>query len=279
MVYITNHNADLIIENIDISKLNLEGSLFKNRNLFIFSKREVKRLLAYKSFMANSKDLVGVYKKIEMPTDKYEYLTYYNKPAYHSKADCSLLNSAFITYKIPEKIRQKGEESCKIFRLWFKKNRELLQEDEKTFYALLKSKFGVDELEKQSLENSGIQVFTDLTLEQIEQQLDKLINEANDYFFNSNHKPVLSLFLRRLYLANPTSIIPKEEIEKAGIKMTDVEIKKILAEFRDKYKNPITRLLKYYYRTKYNPELKYNENILEQLGFVPCKECCSKRQL
>ena len=265
MVYITNHNADLIIENIDISKLNLEGSLFKNRNLFIFSKKEVKTLLAYKSFMANSKDLVGVYKKIEMPTDKYEYLTYYKKPAYHSKADCSQLNSAFITYKIPEKIRQEGEESCKKFRLWFKKNRELLQEDEKTFYALLKSKFGVDELEKQSLE-------------QIEQQLDNLINEANDYFFNSNHKPVLSLFLRRLYLANPTSIIPKEEVEKAGLKMTDVEIKKILAEFRDKYKNPITRLLKYYYRTKYNHELKYNENILEQLGFVPCKQCCSKRQ-
>ncbi|SDO42156.1 hypothetical protein SAMN04487951_12623 [Vreelandella arcis] len=35
----------------------------------------------------------------------------------------------------------------------------------------------------------------------------------------------------------------------------------------------LKNLLEEYFRIKFNPELKFDGNLLEYLGFIPCKSC------
>ena len=51
------------------------------------------------------------------------------------------------------------------------------------------------------------------------------------------------------------------------------DIKFVLREFEENYKAPLTELLQTYYRIKYNPDLEFEQSVLEKLGFRKCSFC------
>ncbi|MBK6964927.1 MAG: hypothetical protein IPH20_13565 [Bacteroidales bacterium] len=46
------------------------------------------------------------------------------KPSYHKFEDCERLSSNFTNYRIPDAIKEKGEEAIIEFRTWFKENQK-----------------------------------------------------------------------------------------------------------------------------------------------------------
>ena len=47
----------------------------------------------------------------------------------------------------------------------------------------------------------------------------------------------------------------------------------MIKDYNNKFKKPLKNLLKNYFRIKNNPDLKMEDRILEELGFVPCGNC------
>lgn len=268
MVYITRYNADRIINNIDIKKFDIKEELYKAR-LYMISPSEVKKLIAYKSLMKGRQDVMDVFKKIKKNKDTHSFVKETDHPSYHMDKDCSRLNSNYENYRIPKEIEYQGKDAVKEFRKWYRDRKELLEFDPEMFYEQLQDSYGIKELEKVEYDNSGVKEFENCTVEELEKQIDILKRECDKFYHNPNNKPILSKFLYRLDLADPYKEIPSNKIGK-----TDKEIKAVLAKFRDEYKKPLVKLLKLYYCAKYNPNLEYDKNILEQLGFKPCTECC-----
>jgi hypothetical protein len=55
--------------------------------------------------------------------------------------------------------------------------------------------------------------------------------------------------------------------------MTDEELRDFLRSYMDKYKTPTKGMLVDYYRVRFNPDLQFSGDLLEQLGFLKCYHC------
>ena len=123
-VYITKSNASKIIRNLNLSKIEIEGNLYKeekNRILkAMFSKYEQHELLAFKKLMENPEEFMNeIYEKLPIKEDTFWWVyEEHNPPAYHFDLACPRLKSDFKNYKIPTSIRFRN--------IFFDGNREFL---------------------------------------------------------------------------------------------------------------------------------------------------------
>ena len=81
-------------------------------------------------------------------------------------------------------------------------------------------------------------------------------------------KEIISRFQKYTFLAYST-----KDIQNNNTRFTDEAIKKFLKQYDVHFKRPIKDLLIEYYRVLHNPDLKFEGNLLEQLGFRPCGAC------
>lgn len=300
-VYITKFNAAKIINNIDLSKVEIVDDLYKEKNRILnamFSKYEKHKLLAFKKLMeAPEAFMKEVYEKIPQREDTYWWIYERNNPpAYHTDSECPFLKSNFKNYRIPAAIRLKGiskdkniediglrdldetekkmmEFNVKEYRDWWKVNEQLYLYDKETFLMRVNLRFTpeprIREITEFEAVNSGIEEMNNSNLDEIENKIDQLITESGKYYYESEKHAVILQYYARMtnYLYNNKPIPPKD----TGY--SNEEIIEVLKDYDKRFKFPLKNYLKEYYRRKNNPELKMEEALLTQLGFRPCGKC------
>lgn len=270
MAYLTKSNSLKIIARIDFKQIgNLQGEVYK-KPIYFFSDYEKNNLLGLKELLKDPETFIQEFYVPIENTDNLRYVYEGGKPAYHAKPDCERLNSNYRNFEIPEEIREKGKDEVLKFRSWFKENQYLLEKPD-VFVARLQMAFGVTMNPKAiDYENSGVEVKENLNLEELERRINKYISDAGQYFNNADQekKDVIRRFQKYTFLA-----YSNKDIQNNNTRFSDETIKKFLKQYDVHFKRPIKDLLIEYYRVLHNPDLKFEGNLLEQLGFRPCGAC------
>lgn len=267
-VYITKSKAREIIFQLrpekNYTKQKLE-SLYKEKISHILSLPEKSLLQVFKEFYNEEEFSLSGYKKIDFKSKRNDiYVFGGNKvPSYHYDKKCTALTSTFDNYKIPEEIRNLGADEVARFKDFFIKNISLLREKPDVFNVKLKSTFTLNgQVEHVFSENSGIYEIENINLEDLEANIDRLLLDAEN--FRLKDTATQKLIYDKGYGTD-------RELKKK-LSYPDKEYQ-ILVEWHEKYKGQLKDLLEEYFRVKLNPELKFKNNLLDQLGFKPCKIC------
>lgn len=118
-------------------------------------------------------------------------------------------------------------------------------------------------------DNSGVEEKENLNLQELENRIDQILREAGKFWHeNPDRQPIIRRFQKIAFLWK----IP-DEINNNNTELSDSELKDFLKYYDTKFKSPIKHLLIEYYRVKLNPNLQFEGNLLEQLGFIACKSC------
>lgn len=289
MPFITKSNYKRILRKININSIVIDDVDLYKKPIYFLSSWEVKYLLIMKSLLKNPEKFeVEVYQKvINKDTLKYVYESELS-PAYHNKKDCERLNSTYRNFEIPDEIKERAKLKCENnnwneqeseleikkaiehFRHWFKININLFNEDLPEFIKQLDIRWNiqrnVNEIEK---DNSGIEDIENLNLEELEREIDKVISQAGRYFVNNIDKQqIIRRFQKLTFLA-----YKEEPIQQNDTNLRDDELKEFLKFYDTEFKKPLKELLIQYYRIKYNPDLSFSGDLLDQLNFRPCSNC------
>ena len=256
-VFITNSNESKIV-----SKIDLRGSpkdfdcLYDKSISFMLSIPELNLLHIYKELCSHPKEAFSAYKKLHKKDTK-RFVWEGGTPAYHFKDDCTRLNSEFTNLSIPVEIQEKGVMEIEKFREFVKKYKELLDENESKFLEKLETRFFLKNPPKSvKFQNSGVHTFENCDLSKLKSQIDSLIETAKN--FRDSDEEILKLIKDLGYGTH--------KVKEAK------DPKNPLYEWHN-LKTKLKTLLRQYYRVKFNPELKFEKNLLEQIGFQACKEC------
>lgn len=275
MPYITNYNANSILSRLDIDNLHLSGDIYKKR-IYIFSSYEEKELLLIKAFISDpNKFFKDFYVAVKPHEDTYTFVNEYEgmRPAYHKVINCNRLNADYKGIYIPEEIRKKGKLAVLEFREWFKTVEHIYERDKTLYVERLWMKYKIRtnpaNLEK---DNTGSEYFSNAKIEEIEHKIDELLRAAGRYYYQSpKNTEILKVFGKMTFLAYRS-----DSIYRNRTKYSDQDIKDFLLNYDRNFKKPLMKMLRDYYRVKYNPNLDFSMLLLERLGFKACSACYEK---
>lgn len=262
IVFITKSNESKILSNLDLKGDKADFECLYDESLsFILSTPELNLLHVYKRLCAHPKEALAAYKKVNKKDTK-QFVWEGGKPAFHFKSDCPRLNSEFTNITIPVEIQDKGDLEISRFRDFVKEYRCLLEEDEVRFMHKLEARFLLKNPPKSiKYLNSGVQEFCNLNLLDLKYQIDSLLIKASK--FRDSDEEISKLISVKGYGTH--------KVKEAKDKSSPLyEWHAMKSELKD--------LLKQYYRVKFNPELKFDKTLLEQVGFQPCRECDKSHQ-
>ena len=269
MAYLTLANTKKIIFRNAIKELKLEGEIY-HIPIYFFHKYEKNSLLAIQELLKDPENYFNeIYKPIET-VDTYKYVYEGQKPAYHKSSSCPRLSSNFENYEIPSDIQEKGLEVVNEFREWFKGVEHLLSEQPDVFVTRLQARWDIVTNPKSiNRDNSGATIIENLTKEEIETKIDKLIKGAGRFYYKSDkNKEILKKFSKLAgYLSK------QEKIDNNDTNYSDEEVKELLKFYDDEFKKPLKNYLIEYYRLKFNHKLEMEGSLLERLGFKACGHC------
>ena len=290
-MYITKANYKKILQKIDIKNLpDIQGEVYKTP-IYFLSSWETKYLLIMKySLMNPERFFVEVYKPIEKKEDTFRWVYESTQSSsYHSDLECERLNAIYKNFEVPEEIKERVEkdnidksaeeidalvkQQITTFRNWFKTHFELFQNNTEEFLTKLDARWRIQrKIEEIEAANSGIANFDNLSLEELEHEMDNIIREAGRFFRkNEDKQSIIRRFQKLTFLA-----YKQEAITTNDTHLSDKELKDFLSEYDRKFKKPIQELLIQYYRVKYNPDLSFEGHLLDRLGFRPCGHCVSE---
>lgn len=280
MAYITQSNFNRMLHSIRIDNAEDAGAIYK-KSIYFLSSKEKQYLLRQKKMLSEGSNLsIEMYTKvINKDTLSFVYESE-AKSSYHLDKDCEKLNSSFKNFHIPKEIlvRVGEDQEAKAaivsrFRTWFKRHKDLYDNNTDAFLKRLEIDWNVQRtLQEIEKKNSGIENFENLNLIELENEIDKIIARAGRFFReNPDKQPIIKRFQKLTFLA-----YEKYEIHTNDTDLSDAELKEFLRKYDGWFKKPIKRLLKQYYRVKYNKDLSFNGELLEQLNFKPCSFCCEK---
>jgi hypothetical protein len=238
---------------------------FDECDIDFLSENDISMLEVARDFLANPEELLThKYVRVER-IDDHEFVSTSKNPAYHLKRNCSLLKSNFKAYMIPDVVSLKGYFEIKKYRFWHKVNKPLAWYNFEKFKEKHKVVWG-SELRISNIPNSGNMAFLNMTINELEEVVKFKIDEIIK--FKSKNPNKWSEIQSNAYSVNPRgSLTPN------GAFYSNRE----LFDFNKKLKNPLISALLHYYRAKLNPDLDFNLEILDQLGFKLCKSCNSKK--
>jgi len=268
---ITKSNLNSIVTSLEeIDQLNSadKDTLYKYP-IYFLHKNEIDRLVKQREFLKDPENVFKIYKK-KKSVDSKKYIFEGAKPAYHTRADCINLNSNFNNYEIPTEIQEKGDAEIEKFRKWFKSNQIYLSEKPDLFSLKLQIAFGLSIVPVLiNHDNSGLTELYNLNLNDLEEIIDSIIKAAGTFYKdNPDKQTIIKRFQKLTFLA-----YTKNEIKLNDTNYSDDELKSFLYEYDVRFKKPFKDLLLQYLMVKYNPELKFNGLLLEQLNFKKCHKC------
>ncbi len=268
---ITKSNLNSIISSLE--EIGQSDSIDNNAiykwPVYFLSPVEIKKITRQREFLKDPENILKVYKK-RVTVDSKQFVFEGMKPSYHTDSDCQNLKSKYNNYEIPAEIKERGDDEINKFRIWFKKNQIDLEEKPDLFVMKLKIAFSLDVVPLAVVyDNSGITEIDNLNLNDLEQRMDNILKLAGNFYKdNPDKQTVLRRFQKYTFLAYKT-----EPIKNNDTQLTDEQLKSLLFEYDMKFKKPFKDLLLQYYMVKFNPELKFNGLLLEQLGFKICQNC------
>lgn len=272
MAYITISNSKKIIKKLDINKfLAIKQKLYK-WDIYFFSNKEEAVLKGTREIFKNPSNFTfECYQPIQVE-DSYQYVFPESAPSYHKDQDCPRLHANFRNFEIPLPIQEKGKYEINKFRKWFKDNKTLQDQSIKRFIFALQAHFPyVGEINPKAVDysNSGYEEKVNYSLKELEDQIDDILRSAGSFFKKNRDKQnIIRRFQKLTFLAYVNGNIYKND---TGLQ--DDDLKDFLREYNEMFKQPVKRLLLEYYRIQYNPDLKFEGTILEQLGFKACSKC------
>ncbi len=268
-VFITNNNARNLVISMDKEDIDITEQIYKAEFKW-FSKVEIRSLLTYKLFYENPDLFLEKYKKkIEAKNNDFGFSD--GKAAFHATLKCELLNSNYLNIVIPEEIKLKGEDEVLKFRRYLKQNSHLLESKQDLLEQKIKVKFNIiEDIKFVDYSNSGATAFQNNKLDNLEQEIDSLIDQANEFYNGTlSNTTILDIFGTLSFLGKKRLVPYKNPTS-----YTNEEIWSVLSTFDSKFKRPLERNLINYYRVANNPELKFSKEILINLNFKPCSACC-----
>lgn len=246
----------------------MKGKVYR-KPVYFFNRIEKQHLISFQEFLKSPESFINEYYEPIITKDTLTYVYEGGKPAYHLSQNCPKLNSNYTNFSIPIAIREKGKQKVEEYRKWFKANQYLLDKPDDVFEMRVERMFGKISFDKEKIDNSGIVEFENLNLNELESKIDYYLSEAGRYFKTSSDekKEIISKFQKHTYLAY------SEKEFQNNTRFSDEAIRNFLKKYDKNFKLPTKELLKEYYRVKYNPQLKFEGDLLEQLGFKLCNVC------
>lgn len=257
-VYITKSNFEQIInrKNINVKESDL-ADIYDSSLSYIFSIPELRGLYAYREFLRTPALFMHAIDKYG-PQDTKSWVWEGGKPAFHCNESCERLHSEFFNLEIPPEIQIQGENQIEKFRKFVKANQELLKRDESRFLNRLEAQFFLKNPPKEvSKSNSGVTCIENFDLESLTSSINKVLIESKN--FQNRDAETNQIIKSKGYGTN--------RVQEAKFEGHPLFV-------WHQYKLELKRLLKSYYRAKYNKNFKFEASLLEQLGFKPCS-CCN----
>lgn len=258
-MYITEFNLRRALKKIDTEKYQKNVESFLD-NLNFFTKSERKELFLF--------NIVTKYPEV-LTQMAFQHVNtgkvYMNgrKPAYHGKRNCERLNADFEGAVIPQELLDQGREEEVLD--WFRENEYLLNAGRyDVFKYRFRQRFRM-EVEIDEFDNSGVLALNNESVKVIEQQIKDLVSSSTQFARNERERRILKAFGKIHY-------ITKRKNFEANYYDTE-EVLTVVQGFNQAIRYPLMKLLRKYFMMKYNSQLDYDQNVLNQLGFVPCK-CC-----
>lgn len=264
-VYITNANAKRIISNLNHNYyIDDDNPIVKNFKWLNMRERNV--LNSYFWLFYKPEQLLKKFKN----KPKTETFVFDSKPSYHRYSDCKMLNSSFNNFKIPEYILQQGRTKIDKFKSFFEDNKSLIENDFNFFKDKLRWAFGEESIpENVNYENSGNIEYNNLNLTEIKAEIIQIIKGTNEFLNNSeSNKVIINNFGQNAHIAKK-KLLPKNNFTE----YSNENIWETLSVFDKKFKEPYKKNTIEFFRLLNNPELKFENNILDKLGLSSCKSC------
>ena len=256
-VYITKSNGLKIVSDLGLNGTKEEFECLYDKSIsFILSTPELNLLHIYKKLCSHPKDAFSAFKKVQK-RDTKQFVWEGGSPAYHYTKNCTRLNSEFTNLTIPIEIQEKGDFEIEKFRIFVKEFKGLLEQNESKFLDKLEVHFLLKNRPKSvKFHNSGVEGFVNYDLSELKEKIDKVIDSSIG-FMNSD-KETLKLIKSKGFGTHKL-----KEAKDPDHKLYTWH----------NFKIELKELLRQYYRVRFNPELKFEKSILDQIGFHPCKEC------
>ena len=256
------------------SFMELSGELYR-RPIYIFSRVERLRLLAIQYFFQDSETFIDLhYQKAERDRQDPNLVFPSSAPAYHLSIECKFLHADYRNIVIPPQIEVRGESVKKEFRIWFRQNEGLYDNNRELFMVKLSTRFNIRLQELQIIErlNSGTTEVLNENLDAIDAQINRVLREAGQFYYASErNNGILKQYQRYTELG-----YKEEALHSNRTGYPEDEVKTFLRGYNEQFKKPLKKLLTSYFRVKYNPELRFNGFLMGQLGIKPCKHCAQK---
>jgi hypothetical protein len=274
MPFVTEYNTSLVFKKL-IGEIpdNIREWKPYRRDIYFLNRLDKTNLLYFKKFCENPiENIDELYNPLEV-VDNKEFVYEGGNPSYHKSESCERLHSNFINFRIPEQIKEKGDEAIEEYRKWFKENQRIFLEKPDVFEMRLHAKYGiVTKIQKVDYRNSGNVYKENLTLTEIDIRIDSLLKNAAEYYnADEKRKKAIRRFQTSTFLA-----FKEVEITDNDTGYDDEQLKEILREYSYLFIQPTMFYLKEYFKIYYNNDIEINERIFEQLNFKKCTNCYSE---
>jgi hypothetical protein len=287
MVYITKSTLNQIMNKVDEEEIknqlnNIDIVKIGNNSFDYLNKFQVKQILLYKYLSENIGE-IHTFKKVEKKVDENRYLIKTTTPKYHLFSDCEYLKSNFENMLIPRAIFDKGEETIEKYRDYMKTEfgdfePKKYKDQLDLIVSRINNKFQVEvfkgELAILEADNKGSTQINNLSLVELEEKAIKFMNEYENLC--KTYPDIFPQYTMKSFLSvsNPEELkfIPARYF-KEGKKD---EFLNILRNFYTNIQTATFDILKLYFTVYYNPDLKFDGDLLEELGLKPCNSCQTK---
>ena len=267
-VFITKANAERIVNQMDLSEIDILE--FKRSMKFKwFNNGELKKLKAFMTFFSDPELFATQYVKLQPRENGNKFVYQGGSPAFHDASTCERLNADFKNIYVPKEIETSGRRDEYI--KWCEEKRELFEKHPDQFRFRLKQVFNLTIDPFVRYENSGFESFDNYSLEELELAIDKKIKDARAFYNESEENwEVLSMFaLQSFNYKFPDKI----DFNRLVNPIPEKRVIEILKTLEIDIKQPLFRMFKNYYRIKNNNDLRFDADILSNLGFNPCSAC------
>lgn len=305
MAYLTSYNYGKLCQELKLDdelQITLEvflENIYNDKDFFyILNKLQLEYLFKYRMLLADTETFILKYYK-HIPEEKDNKVWVFSKGGkikYHLSLDCKTLGNDFIDFRIPDDIRNKGDEAIDEYRIWFTsqgyaqqfKNQQITKKEIiDAFNNKYPKMYGFAQIEDSSnllileLKNSGIN-YTEQ-----KKDIDYLILELNallllyrEYFPGPGDRKIA----KNSYLKDKTD---DEIIARMRIVFNEKFVDNYgLGKLKNKFKIAhditfkIIQKLVDYFKWTYNLQGKsFDSTTLENFGLVCCKSCSSLQNL
>ncbi len=265
-MYITNYNLNRVLKSTSIESLEeIDISDLQD----ILSEKEILFLKQANTFFKDK----GLSEKKFIPinfNDTHTMLFEKHKPAYHKNKECIRLHADYVNYYIPNEVRERGDTEVDRFRKFVKGllNKGYKLEDEGTIIAI-KAEFQFSDKNFGKIEenNSGkmdfMHALDSMNLLEIHAQIAQIIHKLNMFSSQSEiYRQVYRLRYREPYMIRKL------------MKNKSKEQKNIAEELKLLKENLLLSLIASYKKENNFNQSDIEEELLQELNFVPCSTCC-----